>query len=99
MQPLAKFQERFRQVKQRHLDPASLQFRLTLEISLLSILARYHLEPLLLNDLVLEVVDMSKKLGERFSFREEATPTIHVDAKEDIEAMVDRDRLKQVLIN
>jgi heavy metal sensor kinase len=61
--------------------------------------ARYHLEPLLLNDLVLEVVDMSKKLGERFSFREEATPTIHVDAKEDIEAMVDRDRLKQVLIN
>jgi heavy metal sensor kinase len=38
MQPLAKFQERFRQVKQRHLDPASLQFRLTLEISLLSIL-------------------------------------------------------------
>jgi heavy metal sensor kinase len=38
MKPLAKFQERFRQVKQRHLDPASLQFRLTLEISLLSIL-------------------------------------------------------------
>ncbi len=38
MQPLTKFQERFRQVRQRHLDPASLQFRLTLEISLLSIL-------------------------------------------------------------
>jgi hypothetical protein len=34
MQPLTKFQERFRQVRQRHLDPASLQFRLTLEISL-----------------------------------------------------------------
>jgi hypothetical protein len=38
MQPLTKFKERFRQVKQQHLDPASLQFRLTLEISLLSIL-------------------------------------------------------------
>jgi signal transduction histidine kinase len=38
MKPFAKFQETFRQVRQRHLDPASLQFRLTLEISLLSIL-------------------------------------------------------------
>ena len=33
-----KLQERCRQVKQRHLDPASLQFRLTLEVSLLSML-------------------------------------------------------------
>lgn len=38
MQPIAKLQEKFRQVKKRHLDPDSLQFRLTLEISLLSIL-------------------------------------------------------------
>jgi heavy metal sensor kinase len=38
MKPFAKLQESFRQVRQRHLDPASLQFRLTLEISLLSIL-------------------------------------------------------------
>jgi heavy metal sensor kinase len=38
MQPIAKLKETFRQVRQRHLDPASLQFRLTLEISLLSIL-------------------------------------------------------------
>ncbi len=38
MKPFAKLQERFHQVKQRHLDPASLQFRLTLEVSLLSIL-------------------------------------------------------------
>jgi heavy metal sensor kinase len=38
MKPFDKLKERFRQVKQRHLDPASLQFRLTLEISLLSIL-------------------------------------------------------------
>ncbi len=38
MKPFAKLQERFHQVTQRHLDPASLQFRLTLEVSLLSIL-------------------------------------------------------------
>jgi heavy metal sensor kinase len=38
MQPIAKLKETFRQVRQRHLDPASLQFRLTLEVSLLSIL-------------------------------------------------------------
>ncbi len=38
MQPIAQLKETFRQVRQRHLDPASLQFRLTLEISLLSIL-------------------------------------------------------------
>jgi signal transduction histidine kinase len=60
--------------------------------------ARYHLEPLLLNDLVSEVVDTTEKLGERFSFRE-AAPTIRFEATENIEAIVDRDRLKQVLIN
>jgi uncharacterized protein YbcC (UPF0753/DUF2309 family) len=38
MKPFTKLQETFRQVRQRHLDPASLQFRLTLEVSLLSIL-------------------------------------------------------------
>jgi hypothetical protein len=38
MKFLARFQETFRQVKQRHLNPASLQFRLTLEVSLLSML-------------------------------------------------------------
>jgi signal transduction histidine kinase len=38
MQPIAKLKETFRQFRRRHLDPDSLQFRLTLEISLLSIL-------------------------------------------------------------
>jgi signal transduction histidine kinase len=52
--------------------------------------ARYHLEPLLLNDLVSEVVDTTEKLGER---------AIRFEATENIEAIVDRDRLKQVLIN
>jgi heavy metal sensor kinase len=51
---------------------------------------RYHLEPLLLNELVSEVIDMTAKPGER---------SIQIDVKENIEAMVDRDRLKQVLIN
>jgi heavy metal sensor kinase len=51
---------------------------------------RYHLEPLLLNELVSEVADMNEKLGDR---------SIQVDAKESVEAVVDRDRLKQVLIN
>jgi heavy metal sensor kinase len=51
---------------------------------------RYHLEPLLLNELVSEVVDMTAELGGR---------SIQIDVKENIEAMVDRDRLKQVLIN
>jgi heavy metal sensor kinase len=52
--------------------------------------ARYHLEPLLLNDLVSEVVDTTEKLGER---------AIRFEATENIEAIVDRERLKQVLIN
>jgi heavy metal sensor kinase len=51
---------------------------------------RYHLAPILLNDLVSEVADLTEKLGDR---------SIQVVAKVNVEAMVDRDRLKQVLIN
>jgi heavy metal sensor kinase len=51
---------------------------------------RYHLEPLLLNELVSEVADLNERLGDR---------PIGVNAKENVEAVVDRDRLKQVLIN
>jgi heavy metal sensor kinase len=51
---------------------------------------RYHLEPLVLNELISEVVDLTSKLGER---------SIRVEAKSNVEAIVDRDRLKQVLIN
>ncbi|AFY97050.1 sensor histidine kinase [Chamaesiphon minutus] len=51
---------------------------------------RYHLEPLLLNDVVSEVVDMNAKFGER---------SIQITATENVEAIVDRERLKQVLIN
>jgi heavy metal sensor kinase len=51
---------------------------------------RYHLAPILLNDLVSEVADLTGKLGDR---------SIQVAAKINVEAMVDRDRLKQVLIN
>jgi signal transduction histidine kinase len=38
MQPIDRFRAKLQQIKQQHLDPASLQFRLTVEISLLSIL-------------------------------------------------------------
>ncbi len=51
---------------------------------------RYHLEQFLLNELVKEVAATTEKLGEI---------SIRVEAKENIEAVVDRDRLKQVLIN
>jgi signal transduction histidine kinase len=51
---------------------------------------RYHLEPLSLNELVSEVVDMTARFGER---------SIQVTATENVEAIVDRERLKQVLIN
>jgi signal transduction histidine kinase len=51
---------------------------------------RYHLEHLLLNELVSEVVNLTAKLGER---------SIRVEAKSNVESIVDRDRLKQVLIN
>jgi heavy metal sensor kinase len=52
--------------------------------------AHYHLEPLLLNDLVAEVVQMTEKYSDR---------SIRVEAIGNVEAIVDRDRLKQVLIN
>jgi heavy metal sensor kinase len=51
---------------------------------------RYHLEPILLNELVSEVADLPGELGDR---------SIQVEAKVNVEAMVDRGRLKQVLIN
>jgi len=51
---------------------------------------QYHLEPALLNDLVLEVIEM----GEKYSGR-----TIQIKSIEVITALVDRDRLRQVLIN
>jgi heavy metal sensor kinase len=51
---------------------------------------RYHLEPILLNDLVSEVADLTGEFGDR---------SIQIDAKENVEAVIDRDRLKQVLIN
>jgi signal transduction histidine kinase len=50
----------------------------------------YHLEPVILNDLVAEVVGMTEKYSNRF---------MRVEAVENVEAIVDRDRLKQVLIN
>lgn len=50
----------------------------------------YHLEPVMLNDLVAEVAGMAEKFSSR---------SIQVEAKENIEAIADRDRLKQVLIN
>jgi signal transduction histidine kinase len=59
---------------------------------------RYHLEPLLLNNLVSEVVNMTTKTGVDGS-SPVANRVIRVDAKENVEATVDRDRLKQVLIN
>jgi signal transduction histidine kinase len=59
---------------------------------------RYHLEPLLLNNLVSEVVNMTTKTGVD-GFSPVANRIIRVDAKENVEATVDRDRLKQVLIN
>jgi signal transduction histidine kinase len=51
---------------------------------------RYHLAPILLNDLVSEVADLTGELGDR---------SIQVAATVNVEAIVDRDRLKQVLIN
>jgi heavy metal sensor kinase len=59
---------------------------------------RYHLAPILLNELVSEVADLTGELGDSASLtlRERS---IQVAAKNNVEAMVDRDRLKQVLIN
>jgi heavy metal sensor kinase len=50
----------------------------------------YRLERVGLNDLTAEVVGMAEKFSDRL---------IRIEAKEHIEAVVDRDRLKQVLIN
>jgi heavy metal sensor kinase len=50
----------------------------------------FHLESVILNDLVAEVAGMAEKFSNRL---------ITVKAIADVEAMVDRDRLKQVLIN
>src|SRR5919202_295742 len=50
----------------------------------------FHLELVVLNDLVAEVAGMAEKFSNRL---------ITVTATADVEAMVDRDRLKQVLIN
>jgi signal transduction histidine kinase len=59
---------------------------------------RYHLAPILLNDLVSEVADLTGEFGDSASLtlRERS---IQIEAKNNVEAMVDRDRLKQVLIN
>jgi signal transduction histidine kinase len=50
----------------------------------------FHLESVVLNDLVAEVAGMAEKFSNRL---------ITVTATADVEAIVDRDRLKQVLIN
>ncbi len=51
---------------------------------------RFRLEPLVVNELVDEVVTMAKKVDDR---------TITIQAETLVEAQADRDRLKQVLIN
>jgi signal transduction histidine kinase len=51
---------------------------------------RFRLEPLLVNELVDEVVAMAQKVGDR---------TITIQADSLVEVQADRDRLKQVLIN
>lgn len=50
----------------------------------------YHLEPLVLNDLISEVAGMAEKFSNR---------SLLVEAAATVVATVDRDRLKQVLIN
>ncbi len=50
----------------------------------------YHVEPVMLNGLVTEVASMAEKFSNRF---------IQVEASKPVEALADRDRLKQVLIN
>lgn len=51
---------------------------------------QYHLESIVLNDLVLEVIEMGEKVSGRL---------IQMKSVETIQATVDRDRLKQVLIH
>jgi len=50
----------------------------------------YHLEPVVLNHLVAEVIGMAEKYSNR---------QIQLKATEEVKAIVDRDHLKQVLIN
>lgn len=50
----------------------------------------YHLEPVILADVVAELADMTEKFSDRL---------IRVEIREPVVAIVDRDRLKQVLIN
>ncbi|MBD2075572.1 HAMP domain-containing histidine kinase [Phormidium sp. FACHB-592] len=50
----------------------------------------YHLEPVILADVVAELADMTEKFSDRL---------IRVEIREPVLAIVDRDRLKQVLIN
>jgi len=50
----------------------------------------YRLEPLILNDLVAEVAGMAEKFSDR---------RIQIGQNEPVEAIADRDRLKQILIN
>lgn len=50
----------------------------------------YHLEPVLLSDVVEELAGMAEKFSDRL---------IRVEIREPVSAIVDRDRLKQVLIN
>lgn len=51
---------------------------------------QYHIEPWVLNDLVIEVLEMAEKVSGR---------TIQMKSVETVTAFADRDRLKQVLIN
>ncbi len=51
---------------------------------------QFNLEPLTLNDLVIEVAEMSEKFSSR---------SIVVNAERSVQAIADRSRLKQVLIN
>ncbi len=51
---------------------------------------RFRLEPLVVNELIDEVVAMARNVGDR---------TITIQAETLVEAQADRDRLKQVLIN
>ncbi|PSB01831.1 two-component sensor histidine kinase [Merismopedia glauca CCAP 1448/3] len=50
----------------------------------------FHLEPLILNDLAIEAATMAEKFSNR---------SITVKATDNVEAVADRDRLQQVLIN
>jgi len=51
---------------------------------------QYHLESVVLNDLVLEVIEMAERFSNRF---------IQIKSVEPVIAIADRDRLRQVLLN